>query len=242
MTEWAEQWICIQFLSEAWTFLCGNYLDASEVCSNGQPVIGNFITTMHPLMHHISYRVFFQNTKAPRNLAKHQSTQDTQPAYGPVLAPYDFWLFPKLKSVLKGKRFQTVSEIQENWGVIFLSTMFLVFCIFFNKSLYFSYYKPRYFLDRPHIYIWMFYLQNVLQIHLFLSIFLPISPNSKYSSVLPRLLLQYSIALSASTFAPPSHSLGNSKNTLSKLSIRYGKMGARQVGEESTSPPQQWKA
>ena len=26
----------------------------------------------------------------------------------------DFWLFPKLKSPLKGKRFQTVSEIQEN--------------------------------------------------------------------------------------------------------------------------------
>ena len=47
-------------------------------------------------------------------LAKHQITQVTQPDYSPDLVPFDFWLFPKLKSPLKGKRFQTVSEIQEN--------------------------------------------------------------------------------------------------------------------------------
>ena len=34
--------------------------------------------------------------------------------YGPDLVPCDFWLFPKLKSPLKGKRFQTTDEIQEN--------------------------------------------------------------------------------------------------------------------------------
>ena len=38
----------------------------------------------------------------------------TQPPYSPDLAPCDFWLFPKLKSPFKGKRFQTISEIQEN--------------------------------------------------------------------------------------------------------------------------------
>ena len=32
----------------------------------------------------------------------------------PDLVPWNFWLFPKLKSTLKGKRFQTVNEIQEN--------------------------------------------------------------------------------------------------------------------------------
>ena len=32
----------------------------------------------------------------------------------PDLASCDFWLFPKLKSLLKGKRFQTVNEIQDN--------------------------------------------------------------------------------------------------------------------------------
>ena len=47
-------------------------------------------------------------------LAKHQITQVTQPHYSPDLVPFGFWLFPKLKSPLKGKRFQTISEIQEN--------------------------------------------------------------------------------------------------------------------------------
>ena len=47
-------------------------------------------------------------------LAKHQVTQVTQPPQRPDLAPHDFWLFPKLKSPLKGKRFQTIDKIQEN--------------------------------------------------------------------------------------------------------------------------------
>ena len=47
-------------------------------------------------------------------LAKHQITQVTQPRYSPDLVPCDFWLFPKLKSPLKGKRCLTVDEIQEN--------------------------------------------------------------------------------------------------------------------------------
>ena len=48
-------------------------------------------------------------------LAKHQITQVTQPPYSPDLVPRDFWLFPKLTSPLKGKRFQAVvDEIQEN--------------------------------------------------------------------------------------------------------------------------------
>jgi transposase len=37
-----------------------------------------------------------------------------QPHYSPDLAPADFFLFPKLKSTLKGQRFQTVQEITEN--------------------------------------------------------------------------------------------------------------------------------
>ena len=38
----------------------------------------------------------------------------TQSPYCPDLAPCDFWLFPKLKLPLKGKRFQTVNEIQKS--------------------------------------------------------------------------------------------------------------------------------
>ena len=36
------------------------------------------------------------------------------PPYSPDLAPADFFLFPKLKTTLKGRRFQTIEEIQEN--------------------------------------------------------------------------------------------------------------------------------
>jgi hypothetical protein len=34
------------------------------------------------------------------------------PPYSPALAPCDFALFPKLKMKLKGRRFETVSDIQ----------------------------------------------------------------------------------------------------------------------------------
>ena len=37
-------------------------------------------------------------------------TQVTQPLYSPNLASRDFWLFPKLKSPLKGKKFQTIND------------------------------------------------------------------------------------------------------------------------------------
>ena len=47
-------------------------------------------------------------------LAKHLITQVTQPHYSPDLALWDFWIFLKVKSPFKGKRFQTVNEIQEN--------------------------------------------------------------------------------------------------------------------------------
>ncbi|CAK9818121.1 Histone-lysine N-methyltransferase SETMAR [Anthophora quadrimaculata] len=37
-----------------------------------------------------------------------------QPPYSPNLAPCDFFLFPKLKSVLKGRRFDSVEDIKHN--------------------------------------------------------------------------------------------------------------------------------
>ena len=47
-------------------------------------------------------------------LVKHQITQVTHPRYNSDLVPCNFWLFPKLKLPLKGKRFHTINEIQEN--------------------------------------------------------------------------------------------------------------------------------
>jgi transposase len=47
-------------------------------------------------------------------LAKHQTSVVRHPPYSPDLAPADFFLFPKLKTTLKARRFQTIEEIQEN--------------------------------------------------------------------------------------------------------------------------------
>jgi transposase len=47
-------------------------------------------------------------------LVKHQTSVVPHPPYSPELAPVDFFLFPKLKTTLKGRRFQTIEVIQEN--------------------------------------------------------------------------------------------------------------------------------
>ena len=125
------------------------YNENSHSC--GQLVIGSFIITCtHSYI--MSHAEFFGKTSNHPN--------DSAP-YDPDLAPWYFWLFPKLKSPLKGTKFQTIDEIQENmtgqlmviwkncarsqgayfewdWGIIVLSTMFLVYCIFFNKWLFSS--------------------------------------------------------------------------------------------------------
>ena len=60
--------------------------------------------TMCPLMHHFLCKFFLQNIISSRWLS---SPTDR-------FGAGDFWLFPKLKSPPKGKRFQTIYEIQEN--------------------------------------------------------------------------------------------------------------------------------
>jgi len=47
-------------------------------------------------------------------LAKNETTVVPQPPYSPDLSPADFFLFPKLKSTLKGRLFDTFDEIQKN--------------------------------------------------------------------------------------------------------------------------------
>jgi transposase len=47
-------------------------------------------------------------------LAKHKISILPHPPYSPNFAQVDFFLFPKLKTTLKGRRFQTIEEIQEN--------------------------------------------------------------------------------------------------------------------------------
>jgi hypothetical protein len=38
------------------------------------------------------------------------------PPYSPDLAPCDFFLFPKMKLKLKGRRFDTIEEIQAEFA------------------------------------------------------------------------------------------------------------------------------
>jgi transposase len=44
---------------------------------------------------------------------KNGTTVVPQPPYSPDLAPADFFLFPKLKSALKGRRFDIFDEIEK---------------------------------------------------------------------------------------------------------------------------------
>jgi hypothetical protein len=101
-----------------------------EFVPEGQTVNGQFyLCVMERLLKRIRrVRPEFHNSKewfllhdnAPahtagvvaRFLAIKQVTVLHHPSYSPDLAPADFFPFPKLKSQLKGKRFQDVSTIQ----------------------------------------------------------------------------------------------------------------------------------
>ena len=103
ITEWIEQQICINFCIKLEHFSGETiWMIDSEGCSYGQLVIGRFIKTTYPLMHHIWCSFL---AKQPRWFSTH---------YCPDLVPCNFCLLPKLKSPLKGKVFQTLDEMQEN--------------------------------------------------------------------------------------------------------------------------------
>ena len=105
MTEPAEQWICIR--------LCIKFEHSSmeifHMIQKGKPQLcttGDGQLHHNNVPHHGSRLVqhFFCKT------SNHPG--DSVP-YSPDLESCNFWLFSKLKSLLKGK-FQTISEIQEN--------------------------------------------------------------------------------------------------------------------------------
>ena len=49
-----------------------------------------------------------------RFLAEKQVPQLSQPPYSPDMAPCDLWLFPRLKEVLRGSRFEDLEDVQRN--------------------------------------------------------------------------------------------------------------------------------
>jgi histone-lysine N-methyltransferase SETMAR len=103
-----------------------------EFVPEGQTVNGQFcLGVMERLLKricrvrpefHSSKEWFLLHDNAPaytagdvaRFLARKQVTVLRHPSYSPDLAPADFFLFPKLKSQSKGKRFQDISTIKAN--------------------------------------------------------------------------------------------------------------------------------
>ena len=134
MTERVEQQICPNFV------LSLNIpLEKLFGWFRSQLVIGTFITTTCPLMHHISCRGFWQNIKSPKWLSP------LQPRFGIL------WLLalPKTKIIFERKEISDHqwdlgkyngaadggwencvrsqgAHFEGDWGVIVLCTMFLV--------------------------------------------------------------------------------------------------------------------
>ena len=104
MTEQVEQQICIKFciklehssMETIWK------IQKAAAMGNWKLAASSQQGTCSCIMSHVEF------------LVKHQITQVTQPADSTDLMPCDFWLFPKLKSPLIRKQFQTSSEIHEN--------------------------------------------------------------------------------------------------------------------------------
>ena len=104
MTEWIEQRICIKFCIK----LKHSSIENIQLIQKAAAMGNWWLQLHHDNMPTHASRLM------QSFLAKHQITQVTQPPYNPGLAPCDFWIFPELKSSLKGKRFQMIGEIQEN--------------------------------------------------------------------------------------------------------------------------------
>ena len=106
MTEWVEQRMCIKF--------CINILHEHSSMETIQMIqkamsMGNWWLAASSWQHAHSCI-----TCCAVFLVKYPITQVTEVPYSPDVVPCNFWLFPKLKPPLKGKRFQIFDEIQED--------------------------------------------------------------------------------------------------------------------------------
>ena len=105
VTEWVEQRICIRFSIK---------LEHSSMETTGMiqraTAMGSWWLAFSSQQHALSCIACLVQSFG----GKHQITQETQLPYSPDLMPYDFWFSPKIKSSLKGRKFQTIDEIQEN--------------------------------------------------------------------------------------------------------------------------------
>ena len=103
MNGWVEQQICIKF----WVKLEHSSEDTIWMIHR----LKLWATGDWQLHHN---KVTVHASRLMQFVVETSITQVTQPPESPDLVPCDFWCSPKLKSPLKGKRFQTINEIQEN--------------------------------------------------------------------------------------------------------------------------------
>ena len=100
MTEWVEQWICIRFcvMLNILPWKLFQWSRRLQLWATGD------------------WQLHHDNVPAHAEFFGKASSHpgDSAPPYSPDLVSCNFWLFPKLKSPLKGKRFQTIDEIQED--------------------------------------------------------------------------------------------------------------------------------
>ena len=101
---WVEQWICIKFGIKLKHSSAETIWMIQKVAATGNWWLAAS-SQQHAHSCIATHAEFFW---------KHQIIQVTQPPYSPDFPLWNFWLLPKLKSPLKGKRFQTINEIQEN--------------------------------------------------------------------------------------------------------------------------------
>ena len=86
-----QSYKCVSNCALSWTFHPTNYSDDSKGCSYGQLVIGSFITTMRPLIHHVSCRIFGKTL---------QYSDDSGPLQ-PIFGALQLLAFPKTKITLE---------------------------------------------------------------------------------------------------------------------------------------------
>ena len=101
--DWVKQWICIKFCIK----LKHSSAETIRMIQKAT-AMGNW--WLAASSQHICWCIMSHT----ESFGKTSNHPVTQPSYSPDLVPCDFCLFPKLKSSLKGKRFQTINENQEN--------------------------------------------------------------------------------------------------------------------------------
>jgi histone-lysine N-methyltransferase SETMAR len=65
------------------------------------------------ILHHDTAAAACKAVSVKQFLAQKSITEMKHSPYSPHLAPNDFWLFPEIKSTLKGQSFQDIDDIQK---------------------------------------------------------------------------------------------------------------------------------